>query len=597
MKGRAIRVTGLCAAALVLVLGLLTQAQGAEWAPNTPYAVGALVTYQGPIYSCRQAHTSLVGWEPPTTLSLWLLQSGTPGPTPGPTSTPRPTFTPTPPVGPTLTPTPSPTPTPGTGSPVEVTPGTATNSSNDGNVANNAVDNNMATRWSANGDGQWLKVNLGSVRTVTNVRIAFYNGNIRQSRFDLQVSSNDNTWTNVITGGLSSGTSTNEQNFDFTDTSAQWVRYLGHGNTANAWNSILELSVFALPGTGPATPTPTATPRPQSTVTPTPTSVPNATATPTPTPNGNATCAVKSAPSGKVLVGYWESWNGSGVHPGMGHIPIGQVPSGYNVINAAFPVLLSDGTMKWEDGMDVGVDVPTPQEMCAKKAAGHWILMSIGGAAAGIDLNSTAVADRFIATAVPILRAHNFDGIDIDIETGLVAGPSFNQLSSSQANLIRIIDGILAQMPSNFMLTMAPETAYVTGGQITYGGPWGAYMPIIKRYLDNGRLNWLQMQYYNGNMYGCNPPGQAYSAGTVEGFVQQTQCMMNGFTVNGVRVQIPASKLAPGLPAQPGAGGGYMTPSQVSQAFGQVSSIKGLMTWSINWDGSRGYTFLNNKPF
>ncbi len=42
------------------------------WAPNTYYTVGTIVTYGGRNYSCRQAHTSLVGWEPPNVLALWL---------------------------------------------------------------------------------------------------------------------------------------------------------------------------------------------------------------------------------------------------------------------------------------------------------------------------------------------------------------------------------------------------------------------------------------------------------------------------------------------------------------------------------------------
>ncbi len=179
------------------------------------------------------------------------------------------------------------------------------------------------------------------------------------------------------------------------------------------------------------------------------------------------TCAVKSRPSGKVLQGYWENWDGAanGVHPPFGWTPITDSrigTHGYNVINAAFPVIRSDGTALWEDGMDAGVKVATPAEMCAAKAAGRTILLSIGGAAAGIDLSSTAVADRFVATIVPILKKYNFDGIDIDIETGLVGSGDIGRLSISQANLIRIIDGVLAQMPSNFGLTMAPETAYVT---------------------------------------------------------------------------------------------------------------------------------------
>ncbi|MEK8104077.1 glycosyl hydrolase family 18 protein [Micromonospora sp. M12] len=227
----------------------------------------------------------------------------------------------------------------------------------------------------------------------------------------------------------------------------------------------------------------------------------------TPPPTGG-TCAVKSRPTGKVLQGYWENWDGAsnGVHPGLGWIPITDSrlnQHGYNVINAAFPVIRADGTVLWENGMDAGVKVATPAEMCQAKAAGATILMSIGGAAAGIDLSSSAVADRFIATIVPILTAYHFDGIDIDIETGLTGSGNINTLSTSQANLIRIIDGVLARMPSNFGLTMAPETAYVTGGSVVYGSIWGSYLPIIKKYVDNGRLWWLNMQYYNGSMYGC----------------------------------------------------------------------------------------------
>jgi hypothetical protein len=35
-----------------------------------------------------------------------------------------------------------------------------------------------------------------------------------------------------------------EETFDFADRSARYVRYMGHGNTANTWNSVTEISVF-----------------------------------------------------------------------------------------------------------------------------------------------------------------------------------------------------------------------------------------------------------------------------------------------------------------------------------------------------------------
>ncbi|KAI1187400.1 chitinase 18-15 [Nemania serpens] len=310
------------------------------------------------------------------------------------------------------------------------------------------------------------------------------------------------------------------------------------------------------------------------------------------------TCATKGKPAGKVLQGYWENWDGSsnGVHPGFGWTPINDpaiTQHGYNVIQAAFPVILPDGTALWQDGMDAGVKVGTPAQVCQAKASGAAVLMSIGGATAAIDLSSSAVADKFISTIVPILKTYNFDGIDIDIETGLVGSGNINTLSTSQANLIRIIDGILAKMPSNFGLTMAPETAYVTGGSVTYGSIWGSYLPIIKKYVDNGRLWWLNMQYYNGEMYGCS--GDSYAAGTVAGFVAQTDCLNKGLVVQGTTIKLPYSMQVPGLPAQSGAGGGYMSPSLVGQAWDHYGGqLKGLMTWSINWDGSKGWTFSNN---
>ena len=187
------------------------------------------------------------------------MNGGGTSPTPRPRVTPTPT--PTPRSAPRVTPTPTPTPSSGY---VEVTPGSSavTASANDGNLPGNTVDNSLSSRWSANGDGQWIRYDLGTSRTVGYVRIAFYSGNLRQSRFDLQTSADAVSWSNALTGALSSGTSTQEQTFDFSDRSARYVRYLGHGNTVNAWNSLTEVSIFATSGGTSPTPTPGSTPTP-----------------------------------------------------------------------------------------------------------------------------------------------------------------------------------------------------------------------------------------------------------------------------------------------------------------------------------------------
>jgi chitinase len=62
-------------AAMTLVMVAVSAQQIPAWAPNTSYSVGAQVTYQSSTYQCRQAHTSLVTWEPPNTPALWLLIS------------------------------------------------------------------------------------------------------------------------------------------------------------------------------------------------------------------------------------------------------------------------------------------------------------------------------------------------------------------------------------------------------------------------------------------------------------------------------------------------------------------------------------------
>jgi hypothetical protein len=154
--------------------------------------------------------------------------------------------------------------------PVEITPGASgvSASTSDTNVPANAVDGSLATRWSGNGDGAWIRFDLGGARTVSSVRIAFFSGDIRQSRFDLQVSADGIAWNDLRTGAVSGGTSTQEETFDFTDRAGRYVRYLGHGNTVNAWNSLSEVRIFGFECMSCPTPTPSPTPTPTPRATP-----------------------------------------------------------------------------------------------------------------------------------------------------------------------------------------------------------------------------------------------------------------------------------------------------------------------------------------
>jgi hypothetical protein len=186
-----------------------------------------------------------------------------PTPTPAPTSTPLPV--------PTATPTPTPTSCVGCGSELSVSAVSA--STDDGNVPANTIDYNLATRWSANGDGQWVRFDLGTTRLVTQVRVAVYNGNGRSNRFDLQYSNDGTAWGTLALGLQSSGTTTQEETYEVPDTPARFVRYLGHGADVSTFNSVTEVSIL---GSNVPNPTPSPTPAPTST----PTAGPTATPTP-----------------------------------------------------------------------------------------------------------------------------------------------------------------------------------------------------------------------------------------------------------------------------------------------------------------------------
>src|SRR5262245_22869845 len=117
-------------------------------------------------------------------------------------------------------------------------------SADDGNVPANTLDGSFATRWSANGDGQWIRFDLGAPTNVGSVKIAWYKGDLRKARFDIQTSATGTDWTTVF-AGQSSGTTTDLESYDVTDSTGQHVRIVGHGTSQDLWNSITEVEMYA----------------------------------------------------------------------------------------------------------------------------------------------------------------------------------------------------------------------------------------------------------------------------------------------------------------------------------------------------------------
>jgi hypothetical protein len=113
-----------------------------------------------------------------------------------------------------------------------------------GNPPRNVLDGRLATRWSAEGLGVTLTLDLGENAKVCGVDLAWYRGNARTSVFSLSVSSDGYTF-NTVYSGESSGASKQLESYRFAAATARYVRVTGQGNSENAWNSITEAKVRA----------------------------------------------------------------------------------------------------------------------------------------------------------------------------------------------------------------------------------------------------------------------------------------------------------------------------------------------------------------
>jgi hypothetical protein len=106
----------------------------------------------------------------------------------------------------------------------------------------NTLDGSLSTRWSSEGDGQWIQYDLGTPQVISQVFIAWYRGDLRTAGFTIQVSTDATTWTDVF-NGRSSGSMLGLQPYDIATVTARYIRIVGFGNAENNWNSITEVEI------------------------------------------------------------------------------------------------------------------------------------------------------------------------------------------------------------------------------------------------------------------------------------------------------------------------------------------------------------------
>ncbi|WP_329123595.1 chitinase [Streptomyces sp. NBC_01465] len=327
-----------------------------------------------------------------------------------------------------------------------------------------------------------------------------------------------------------------------------------------------------------------------------------------------------------ALVGYLHSSFANG----SGYTRMADVPDSWDVIDLAFgePTSVTSGDIRFS--LCPVSECPTVESLAdfkaaikAKQAAGKKVLISIGGQNGQVQLTTTAARDTFVSSVSKIIDDYGLDGLDIDFEghsLSLNTGDTDfrNPTTPVVVNLIAALKTLKAKYGSKFVLTMAPETFFVQLGYQYYGsGPWGgqdpragAYLPVINALRDD--LTLLHVQDYNsGSIMGLD--NQYHSMGGADFHIAMTDMLLTGFPVAGDTTKVfqplRPDQVAIGLPASTNAGNGYTSPAEVTKTLdcltkktncgtytthGTWPALRGLMTWSINWDRFNNQEFSKN---
>jgi chitinase len=308
------------------------------------------------------------------------------------------------------------------------------------------------------------------------------------------------------------------------------------------------------------------------------------------------------------------------------------VPDAWDIIDLAFgePDSVTSGNIHFNrcqpsECPTVESDADFTAAIRAKQAKGKKVLLSIGGQNGEVQLTTTAARDRFVSSVAAIIDRWGLDGLDVDFEGhSLYLDPGDTDFThpttSVIVNLISALQSLKARYGARFALTMAPETFFVQNGYQFYGPGSGGdprggdYLPVI--YAPRNDLTVLHVQDYNsGPIMGLD--NQWHFMGGADFHIAMTDMLVAGFPVARTGKVFPGlrpDQIAIGVPAAVSAGNGYTAPAVVQQALdclvkgascggyalrgGASPSLRGLMTWSINWDRHYNWEFMNShRPY
>ncbi len=283
-----------------------------------------------------------------------------------------------------------------------------------------------------------------------------------------------------------------------------------------------------------------------------------------------------------LLMGYWQDFS-NGAMP----LTLANVPTSYNLVAVAFGD--SDSTpgqvtFSLDSGLASALGGYTQQQFIndikTLQSRGQKVILSVGGQNGTISVSDATSASNFASSVDAIIKQYGFNGVDIDLENGV--NPTFMASALQQLE---------SDVGSSLIITLAPQTVDTQ----STGNDYFQLALNIKSIL-----TMINTQYYNsGTMNGCD--GNVYA--------EATENFMTALACTELQGGLSPAQVGLGLPASPSAAGsGYTSPAVVNDALDCLAAkqncgsfvppttwpgIRGVMTWSINWDASNGYNFAD----
>lgn len=303
----------------------------------------------------------------------------------------------------------------------------------------------------------------------------------------------------------------------------------------------------------------------------------------------DAASQMPSVENEDVLVGYWHNWEGDkdGYQQGTsGKVNLSEIPDDYNVINVSFMQANENERIPTFKPYNMS-DSEFRAEVAKLNEQGRAVLLALGGSNAHIQLekgDEQALANEIIR----LVETYGFDGLDIDLEeTAITAGD--NQTVIPEA--LKIVKDHYREEGQNFIITLAPEFPSLR--------PEGSYVSYIQSL--EGYYDFINVQLYNQGGDGVPAENGEWISQNNDAVKEEFLYTIASDIVNGNGfVQIPANKLVLGLPSNnEAAANGYVKdPLAVQNALSRLEAdgnpIKGLMTWSVNWDAG---VDINGTPY